>query len=132
MGLELVDSVINAKTEYSELIVVELRKDGKKFRVAGTIIGQTPRIVEIDRLFVDTNIKGHFLIVRNDDRPGIVGLVGTALGDAGLNIANLSLARNQSVGVALNVIELDSAPDAEFIAKMAAQPGVLSVTAIEI
>ena len=132
MGLELVDSVINAKTEYSELIVVELRKDGKKFRVAGTIIGQTPRIVEIDRLFVDTNIKGHFLIVRNDDRPGIVGLVGTALGDAGLNIANLSLARNQSLGVALNVIELDSAPDAEFIAKMAAQPGVLSVTAIEI
>ena len=58
--------------------------------------------------------------------------MGTALGDAGLNIANLSLARNQSVGVALNVIELDSAPDAEFIAKMAAQPGVLSVTAIEI
>lgn len=132
MGLEIVESTINAKTEYNELIVAELRKDGEKFRVAGTIIGQSPRIVEIDRLYVDTNIKGHFLIVRNDDRPGIVGLVGSALGTSGLNIANLSLARNKSAGDALSVIELDTAPDAEIIKDLAAAPGILSVTAIEI
>ena len=132
MGLELVESTINAQTEYSELVIAELRKDGKKFRIAGTIIGQTPRIVEIDKLFIDTNIKGHFLIVRNDDRPGIVGLVGSALGTGGLNIANLSLARNKSEGNALNVIELDTAPNAEIIATLSAAPGILSVTAVEI
>ncbi|MBT8037344.1 MAG: phosphoglycerate dehydrogenase [Verrucomicrobiae bacterium] len=132
MGLEIVESTINAQTEYNELIVAELRKDGKKFRVAGTIIGQSPRIVEIDRLYVDTNIKGHFLIVRNDDRPGIVGLVGTALGTGGLNIANLSLARNKSEGDALNVIELDTAPDAQIIDTLATSPGILSVIAVEI
>lgn len=132
MGLETVESTITAQTEYSELIVAELRKDGKKFRVAGTIIGQSPRIVEIDRLYVDTNISGHFLIVRNDDRPGIVGIVGTALGKGGLNIANLSLARNKSEGNALNVIELDSAPSTEIIADLAAAPGVISVIAVEI
>jgi len=132
MGLEIVESTINAKTEYNELIVVELSKGSEKFRVAGTIIGQSPRIVEIDRLYVDTNIKGHFLIVRNDDRPGIVGLVGTALGTGGLNIANLSLARNKSAGAALNVIELDTAPGAEIVESLAAAPGILSVTAIQI
>jgi len=132
MGLELVESTITAQTEYSELVIAELRKDGKKFRIAGTIIGQTPRIVEIDKLFIDTNIKGHFLIVRNDDRPGIVGLVGSALGTGGLNIANLSLARNKSEGNALNVIELDTAPSAEIIKELSAAPGILSVTAVEI
>lgn len=132
MGLETIESIINAKTEYSELVIAELCKDGKKFRVAGTIIGQSPRIVEIDRLYVDTNIRGHFLIVRNDDRPGIVGLVGTALGTAGLNIANLSLARNKIKGDALNVIELDTAPGNDIIEQLTASPGVLSVTAIEI
>jgi len=132
MGLETVESTITAQTEYNELIVAELRKDGKKFRVAGTIIGKSPRIVEIDHLFVDTNIKGNFLIVRNDDRPGIVGLVGVALGKAGLNIANLSLARNKSEGNALNVIELDTCPSAEIIADLAAAAGILSVIAIEI
>ena len=132
MGLELVDSVINAKTEYSELIVAELTKDGKKFRVSGTIIGKSPRIVEIDRLFVDTNIKGHFLIVRNDDRPGIVGLVGSSLGEAGLNIANLSLARNKTAGDALNIIELDTAPGPEIIQSLSDAPGIISVTAVKI
>ncbi|MFK7910987.1 MAG: phosphoglycerate dehydrogenase [Akkermansiaceae bacterium] len=132
MGLEIVESVINAQTEYNELIVAELTKGGKKFRVAGTIIGQSPRIVEIDQLYVDTNIKGHFLIVRNDDRPGIVGLVGTALGTAGLNIANLSLARNKSEGDALNVIELDTAPGSDIVDQLASSAGVISVTAVEI
>ena len=132
MGLETVESTITAQTEYAELIVAELTKGDIRYRMAGTIIGQSPRIVEIDHLYVDTNIEGHFLIVRNDDRPGIVGLVGSALGAAGLNIANLSLARNKSEGDALNVIELDSSPDAELIAQLSSQPGILSVTSIDV
>jgi len=132
MGLDIIESTINAQTEYSELVIAELRKGDTRYRIAGTIIGQSPRIVEIDRLYVDTNIKGHFLIVSNDDRPGIVGLVGTALGTSGLNIANLSLARNKSEGNALNVIELDTAPCPELIADLSAAPGILSVTAVEI
>lgn len=130
MGLNLTESTINATTEFSELMVVELNKDGQRFRLAGTIIGKSPRIVEIDKLFVDTNIKGNFLIVRNDDSPGIVGHVGSVLGDSGLNIANLSLARNKSEGNALTVIELDSAPSEEIIAKLSAATGVISVTTV--
>jgi len=108
LGLEITESTINAATEFSELVVAELSKDGKKFRVSGTVIGKSPRIVEIDKLFVDINIKGNFLIVKNDDRPGMVGIIGTALGNANANIANLSLARNSSEGSALTVIELDA------------------------
>jgi len=132
MGLELIESTINAQTEFSELIVAELKKDGKKFRVAGTIIGKSPRIVEIDHLYVDTNTKGNFLIVRNDDRPGIVGLIGTQLAEHKLNIANLSLARNKSEGNALTVIELDTPPCAKILETLNNAPGVITATAIEI
>lgn len=132
MGLNLVESTINAKTEYQELLVAELRKGDQKFRLAGTIIGRTPRIVEIDRLYVDTNIKGHFLIIRNDDRPGIVGAVGTQLGQAGQNIANLSLARNKSDGNALSVIEVDTALDPELMESLRGLPGVLSATGVSL
>jgi len=107
MGLDIVESTINATTEFSELVVAELTKGDTKYRVSGTVIGKSPRIVEIDKLYVDINIKGDFLIVKNDDRPGMVGIIGTALGEAGSNIANLSLARNKSEGSALTVIELD-------------------------
>lgn len=132
IGLELVESTINASTEYSELIVVELKKGDEKFRLAGTIIGKSPRIVEIDKLYIDTNIAGNFLIVRNDDRPGIVGLVGTSLAEHMLNIANLSLARNKSEGNALSVIELDSPATEEILKELNDAPGVLSAKAIEI
>ena len=132
LGLELIESTINATTEYSELIVVELNKGGEKFRLAGTIIGKSPRIVEINKLYVDTNITGNFLIVKNDDRPGIVGLIGTSLAESKLNIANLSLARNKSEGNALTVIELDSPATQEIIDTLGAAAGVISVKALEI
>ncbi|MGE9269310.1 MAG: NAD(P)-dependent oxidoreductase, partial [Verrucomicrobiales bacterium] len=132
LGLDLTESTISAKTEYSELLVAELRKGEQRFRVAGTIIGKSPRIVEIDRLFVDTNIQGEFLIVRNDDRPGIVGAVGTLLGDSEQNIANLSLARNKSDGNALTVIEVDSPLSAELMDRVRNIPGVLFATGVSL
>jgi D-3-phosphoglycerate dehydrogenase len=130
MGLDLTESTISAKTEYNELLVAELRKGDQRFRVAGTIIGKSPRVVEIDRLFVDTNIKGEFLIVKNDDRPGIVGAVGTLLGNAQQNIANLSLARNKSDGNALTVIEVDSPLSADLMEAIRQTPGVLFATGV--
>ncbi|GHC66051.1 phosphoglycerate dehydrogenase [Roseibacillus persicicus] len=132
MGLELVESTINAQTEYNELLVVELRKGEERFRLAGTLIGSSPRIVEIDRLYVDTNIRGHFLIVRNDDRPGIVGAVGTTLGNEKVNIANLSLARNKTQGNALTVIEVDEPLSPEIMAQVRAIPGVTLGTGVSL
>ena len=132
MGLDLVESTINAKTEYNELLVAELRRGDQRYRVVGSLIGKSPRIVEIDRLFVDTNIKGQFLIVRNDDRPGILGAVTTALGAGGHNIANLSLARNKSEGNALTVIEVDNPLPAEIMDAIRSTPGVLSATGVSL
>jgi D-3-phosphoglycerate dehydrogenase len=130
MGLETIESTINAATEFSELIVAELSKDGEKYRVSGTVIGKSPRIVEIDKLFVDINIKGNFLIVKNDDRPGMVGVIGTALGNASANIANLSLARNSTEGGALTVIELDAPLELTVMEDMRKTAGVIYATGI--
>jgi len=132
MGLETIESKIAAKTEFSDLLVAELRKGETRFRVAGTIIGRTPRIVELDHLFVDTPISGHLLIVRNDDRPGIVGAVGTSLAKHELNIASMSLARNKQRGNALSVLELDAKAPDSLLAELSAVPGIISVTPLEL
>lgn len=132
MGLETIESKIAAKTEFSELIVAELRKGDTRFRIAGTIIGQTPRIVEIDHLFVDTPISGHLLIVRNDDRPGIVGAVGTTLAKHQLNIASMSLARNKQRGNALSVLELDAKAPEALLDELSGVAGITSVTPLDL
>jgi D-3-phosphoglycerate dehydrogenase len=132
LGLDLTESTINAKTEFNELVVAELRKGDTRYRVAGTIIGRSPRIVEIDRLYVDCNIKGRFLFVENDDRPGIVGVVGTALGDAGVNIANMDLSRTADRTRALTVMEVDSEPPVTLLEKLRGTPGILRVLTLEL
>lgn len=131
-GLELIESTINAKTEYSELLVVEISKGQERFRLAGSLIGSSPRIVEIDELYVDTNISGHFLIVRNDDRPGIVGAVGTELGNEKVNIANLSLARNKTEGNALTIIEVDEPLASATMEKIRSIPGITLTTGVSL
>jgi len=130
MGLEITESTINAATEYSELLVVELRKGDTRYRVSGTVIGKSARIVEIDKLYVDTNISGQFLIVLNDDRPGIVGAVGTVLGSNNANIANLSLARNKDAGNALTVIELDEPLAQNVMEEIRGIAGVVEATGV--
>lgn len=130
LGLDTIESTINATTDYSELVIVELKKDDTRFRVSGTVIGKSPRIVEIDKLYVDININGHFLIVKNDDRPGMVGVIGTALGNAEANIANLSLARNKSEGSALTVIELDGPLEMSVMNAIRDTPGVIYATGV--
>jgi D-3-phosphoglycerate dehydrogenase len=100
--------------------------------VAGTIIGRSPRIVEIDHRYLDTSIAGHFLIVSNDDRPGIVGAVGTTLGESSVNIANMSLARNKREGHALTVIEVDQALEPKVMQEIKAIPGILSATGVNL
>ena len=130
MGLDLTESTISAATEFSELLVAELTKGDAKFRLAGTIIGRTPRIVEIDRTFVDTNIEGHFMIVSNDDRPGIVGAIGSTIGEAEVNIANMSLARNKQDGSALTIIEIDQPLAPEVMDTLREVGGILSVTGV--
>ena len=132
MGLDLTESTINAKTEYNELLVAELRKGDERYRVSGTVIGKSPRIVEINKLYVDTNIKGEFLIVLNDDRPGIVGAVGTTLGSSDANIANLSLARNREAGNALTVIELDAPLQPDTMSSIRDIPGVTFTTGVSL
>ncbi|MDB4353717.1 phosphoglycerate dehydrogenase [Akkermansiaceae bacterium] len=130
MGLNLTESTINAKTEYSELLIAELSKGDKRYRVSGTMVGKSARVVEINKLYVDTNIVGNFLIVLNDDRPGIVGAIGTTLGNAQSNIANLSLARNSQENNALTVIELDAPVSQEVMTALRDTPGVTHATGV--
>jgi predicted amino acid-binding ACT domain protein len=86
----------------------------------------------MDHLYVDCNIAGRFLFVENDDRPGIVGVIGTALGTAGVNIANMDLSRTADRSRALTVIEVDSEPGAALLQQLRATPGILRVLSLEL
>ena len=66
------------------------------------------------------------LVVRNDDRPGMIGLVGTVLGDAGVNIADMDVGQSPR-GTALMLIATPDAVPADVIDGLRGAPGILSV-----
>ncbi|HEX6323322.1 MAG TPA: phosphoglycerate dehydrogenase [Vicinamibacterales bacterium] len=71
--------------------------------------GREPRLVLVDGIEVDAPLEGTVLVVCNDDRPGVVGGVGTVLGEHGINIASLSLGRKDGVAVAVAALDRDAA-----------------------
>jgi D-3-phosphoglycerate dehydrogenase len=79
--------------------------------------------------WVDTHSANtqQFLFVENDDRPGMVGTVGTLLGAASVNIANMALSRTSDRSRAVTVIEVDSEPPATLLETLRNTPGILRV-----
>ena len=67
-----------------------------------------PRIVKIDRSFVEASPEGYMLIIRNQDKPGLIGSLGTLLGKAQINIAGMSNGRDKPGGEAITVVNIDN------------------------
>lgn len=126
-GLVVQKSSVAIETPYAELIEVDIIKGKEEIAVAGTFLGSQARIVHIAGHNVETNVSGKFLFVENDDRPGMVGTVGTLLGAASVNIANMALSRTADRSRAVTVIEVDSEPGAPLLDTLRATPGILRV-----
>jgi D-3-phosphoglycerate dehydrogenase len=76
-------------------------------RLAGTVLPHGPRIVEVDGFEVDAVPQGAMLVTRHRDVPGMVGRIGTILGNANVNISTMQVARNARGGEAMMVLEVD-------------------------
>jgi len=127
-GLQVKESKTSTATDYVNLIV--LRGGGNA--IAGTLSGvrADPRIVMVDDHDVEVPFARHLLFVRNDDRPGMVGVVGNVLGEAGTNIAQMALGRAAST--ALMALALDQALDADARQRLADKPGILDVRGVDL
>lgn len=109
LGVETVKS--SEEADYTELIRIEaIYANGGKVSVEGTLIGKSksPRVVSINGREIEVDPKGCLLVIANHDEFGIVGQIGTIIGNHKVNIAGMSLSRNEIGGVALNIASLDS------------------------
>jgi L-serine deaminase len=105
--------------------------------LAGTIFGfgeqaREGRITEIDGFHIEATPQGHMLVMRNRDVPGVIGRVGTILGERGVNISRFHLGRRERGGEAMAVIEVDVAADAATLEALRNLPEILSVRVIEL
>lgn len=106
------------RAAYVDSILLELGTDSGSTAVEGAVVLDRPRLVTIDGIPIEVPLAGHLVFLKNDDVPGVIGHVGSVLGQNGVNIANFSLGRKESrlseelPFEAVSVVETDQAvPD---------------------
>jgi D-3-phosphoglycerate dehydrogenase / 2-oxoglutarate reductase len=130
-GVSVVEALRDEPTGYSNLIKVTVTTAKGERSVAATLFGDRHgRIVEVDELPLEFTPEGSLLVITNRDVPGVVGRIGTLLGQRHVNIRDLALARGLG-GRAAAVVRIESADGAEIgrelLDKVAALEGIESV-----
>src|SRR6476469_8157905 len=132
LGLKVTETRLSAAGDYTDLLELSAVAEGKTVSVAGAFFGATPRIVNVNSRPVEARPHGVVLVLENTDRPGIVGRIGTLLGDHGVNIATMSLSRNEAGGTALTVLNLDTAPNEALLGNIRGSEDIISAQVIEL
>ena len=116
---------------YRTLMTVEVCTERGPREVSGTLFqGSEPRVVSIRGVPMEARLGPHMLYVRNRDRPGLIGALGTLLGDAGLNIATFHLGREKPGGDAVALVEVDQPIPEPLLERVRALPQVLQAKAL--
>ena len=117
--------------------VVGLRvegSDGASHRILGTVYADgLPRVLRIDGYNMDMIPEGNMVLIVNKDQPGVIGVVGSSFGDAGVNIADMVISREfgrDGEATALMVIKTDSHPPDALLNRLKARPNILRVKAL--
>lgn len=108
-GIKLVERRSRSHSSYASLVTIRMLEH----EVAGTVLMGEPRAVRIDSFRVDLIPAGRFLVSRHEDRPGVVGKVGSILGEHDVNIASMQVGRDAPRGSAMMILAVDDrvAPD---------------------
>jgi D-3-phosphoglycerate dehydrogenase len=129
-GIDVQESRTATAHDYVNLITV--RGDGHS--LAGSLFGlrDEARLVMVDDHTVDAPPSRYMVVVRNDDRPGVIGMVGTILGRAGVNISDMDVGRSAAGVAALMVISTDQPLPAPVVAELRAAEGILHVATVSL
>ncbi len=125
-GIEVTETTTSESHDFASLISVTVKTEKQEKLIEGTVFGKNdPRIVRIDEYWVEASPSGNMLIFSNIDAPGVIGKIGTILGDDKVNIAGMQLGRNKPKGNAVSIVNIDSPIPDKTLQKIRSMPNIL-------
>jgi len=132
-GIKIIEAKSSEAKDYANLVAVDVLTNQGRTAVEGTLFTRTDaRIVKIDRYHVDVIPEGYLLIATNLDRPGIIGHIGTILGEAKINIAGMTFGREEKGGAAVTVLNVDSAVPKPVLERIKTAPHIQDVKLVKL
>lgn len=131
-GIDIIESTNDSAGDLHTAITLTLKTENRTKEVTGTLFGgSSPRIVSVDHVPVEVSIAPTMLFIRNDDKPGLIGAVGTILGNAGVNIADFRLGRIDGTTEAVAIVSVDGDIANDVIGNLTALESVKQIKALK-
>ena len=112
MGIVVEENKSTHADAFSNVITLIIEAGGTRKLISGTLFEGVPRIVRLRDYTMDFSPEEHMLLLHYGDRPGMIGKIGTIMGQHDINIASMNLGRREKKGEAMVILSLDSAvPD---------------------
>ena len=136
-GIKVTTTYVRTSGDMAPAIHTEISAGQSTQSLAGTLVGyggqrREGRITEIDGFHLEATPHGHMLVTRNHDVPGVIGGIGTILGQGGVNISRFHLGRRERGGEAMAVIEVDAPLSRETLQALRSLEQVISANPIEL
>ena len=132
-GIRVVETRVPAPENFTILITIELKTESDAHRVSGTVFtDKLPRIVNVDGFELEVAPRGHMIYFTNNDKPGVIGNIGTILGRCSVNIAGMQLGRERQGGRALALLLVDNAVGNDVIKQLLDIENVLTARALKV
>ena len=136
-GIKVTTTYVRTSGDMSPAIRTKISTEQSTRTLAGTLFGygeqrREGRITEIDGFYLEATPQGHMLVMRNRDVPGVIGRVGTILGERSVNISRFHLGRRERGGEAMALIEIDAPVNKETLQSLRELEQVLSAQPIEL
>lgn len=134
LGLLVEEVKSNEETDFQEWVHLSAWSGEERHSVGGTFFSaqMLPRIVRMNSQPVEIIPEGVLLLLNNTDRPGMVGHIGSILGRASVNIASMSLHRDEAGGRALTVLNLDSVPPKSALEELRHDPAITNLHVVQL
>ena len=132
-GIEVKVSKSSDTREYTSLITIRAKAGAKEVSVSGTLNSKKePRIIQVDDFPMETVPEGDMLVLMNNDKPGVIGGIGTLMGQSGINIARMQFGREKQGGLAMSIVSVDSSISNDIMDRVRKIPNVLSAKQVRI
>jgi D-3-phosphoglycerate dehydrogenase len=130
-GIEVKETKSTDAGDYQSMVLMRLKAKDKETHLAGTLFSKKdPRIVAIDNFKVEIVPDGDLLFIYNNDKPGVIGNIGTLLSKNDINIARMHFGRETVGGRAISVVTIDTPAKPQVIEEIKRLPNILSVKQI--
>mgnify|MGYP001328746355 FL=1 len=127
-NIEVTEATCETLDNFQTLIKLTVTTEQQTRSIAGTLShGDSPRLVEIKGISMDAQLGPNMVYITNEDKPGLIGNLGSALGEAGINIATFNLGRDNVGGDAIALIETDGPVSDQIADQVRGLPNVVSV-----